>query len=100
MNITSGLEDKFENVMIAVEELKTELQAMENEINDLSGEAVDIEDYQGLKDDIADYIIAVQTDNEDGQAIMLRNLMAYFMRDECENIAKEIEKAEGRSIWD
>lgn len=94
MNITGGLEDKFENVMTAFEELKTELQAMEDEINELSSEVVYIEDYQGLKDDIADYIIAVQTDNEDGQAVMLRNLMMYFTRDERENIAKEIEKGD------
>ena len=92
MNITGELEGKFEDVMTAFEELKMELQAMEDEINDLSSEVVYIEDYQGLKDDIADYIIAVQTDNEDAQAIMLRNLMMYFTRDERENIAKEIEK--------
>lgn len=96
MNIASNLEDKFENVMTAFEELKMELQAMEDEINDLSSEVVDVEDYQGLKDDIADYIIAVQTDNEDGQAVMLRNLMMYFTRDERENIAKEIEKGDRR----
>ena len=94
MNITGGLESKLEDVMTAFEELKMELQAMEDEINDLSSEVVYIEDYQGLKDDIADYIIAVQTDNEDGQAIMLRNLMMYFTRDERENIAKEIERAD------
>ena len=92
MNITSELEVKFINVMIAFEELKTDLQAMEDGINGLSGEVVDIQDYQGLKDDIADYIIAVQTDNEDAQAVMLRNLMMYFARDERENILKEIEK--------
>ncbi len=94
MNIASNLEDKFENVMIAFEELKTELQAMEDEINDLSSEVVDIQDYQGLKDDIADYIIAVQTDDEDAQAAMLKHLMGYFARDERENIAKEIEKGD------
>ena len=89
-----NVDDKFENVLAILEELKTELQAMEDEINDLSSEVVDIENYQGLKDDIADYIIAVQTDNEDAQTIMLRNLMMYFARDERENIAKEIEKGD------
>ena len=89
-----NVDDKFKNVMATLEELKTELQAMEDEINDLSSEAVDIQDYQCLKDDIADYIIAVETDNEDGQAAMLKHLMWYFARDERENIAKEIERGD------
>ena len=86
--------DKFENVMAAFEELKTELQAIGDEINDLSSEVVDIETYQGLKDDIADYIIAVQTDNECGQSVMLKHLMGYFSHDERKNIAKEIERGD------
>ena len=92
MNILRDLHFKYIEVVAMFEELKEELQVLDDKINDLSSEVVDIEDYQGLKDDIADYIIAVQTDNEDAQAVMLKYLMGYVTRDERENIAKEIEK--------
>ncbi len=92
MDSMTIIESKLEDLVTAYRELGIELQAMEETINSLSGEVVEIEYFQSLKDDIADYIIAVQTDNEDAQAIMLRNLMMYFARDERENIAKEIEK--------
>lgn len=94
MNILRDLHHKYIEVVATFEMLKEELQTLEDKIDNLSNEVVDIQDYQGLKDDIADYIIAVQTDNEDAQAIMLRNLMMYFARDERENIAKEIEKGD------
>ena len=92
MNILRDLHFKYIEVVAVFEELKEELQVLDDKINDLSSEVVEIEYYQSLKEDIADYIIAVQTDNEDAQAIMLRNLMMYFARDERENIAKEIER--------
>ena len=94
MNVLRDLHYKYIDVVAAFENLKEGLQVLDDKINDLSSEVVDIEDYQGLKDDIADYIIAVQTDNEDGQAVMLKYLMGYFSRDERENIAKEIEKGD------
>lgn len=92
MDSMTIIESKLDDLMTAYRELGIELQAMEETINSLSGEVVDIQDYQGLKDDIADYIIAVQTDNEDAQVAMLKHLMGYFSRNERENIAKEIEK--------
>lgn len=96
MNILRDLHSKYIEVVAAFEELKEGLQVLDDKINDLSSEVVDIQDYQGLKDDIADYIIAVQTDNEDAQAVMLKHLMGYFSRDERENILKEIEKGDRR----
>ena len=94
MDSMTIIESKLDDLMTAYRELGIELQAMEETINSLSSEVVDIQDYQGLKDDIADYLIAVQTDDEDAQAAMLKHLMGYFARDERENIAKEIEKGD------
>lgn len=94
MDSMTIIEHKLDNLMKAYTELGIELQVMEETINRLSSEVVDIETYQGLKDDIADYIIATQTDNEDGQSVMLKHLMWYFSRDERENIAKEIERGD------
>lgn len=92
MDSMTVIESKLDDLMTAYRELGIELQAMEETINSLSGEVVDIQDYQGLKDDIADYIIAVQTDNKDAQAAMLKHLMWYFSKDERINIMKEIDK--------
>ena len=76
------LKSRYEKIATLHYELDAELHQLEEDIADLEQSAVSLEDYVGLKDDIADYIIAVKRDDQQGVAIMERYLMAYFAKDE------------------
>ena len=80
------LKSRYEKIATLHYELDAELHQLEEDIADLEQSAVSLEDYVGLKDDIADYIIAVKRDDQQGIAVMERYLMAYFARDEREAI--------------
>ena len=80
------LKSRYEKIATLYYEIGAELRQLEEDIADMEQGVVDIEDYAGLKDDIADYIIAVKRDDQQGIAIMERYLMAYFAKDEREAI--------------
>ena len=80
------LKSRYEKIATLHYELDAELHQLEEDIADLEQSTVSIEDYVGLKDDIADYIIAVKRDDQQGIAIMERYLMSYFAKDEREAI--------------
>ena len=84
--MSEELKSRYEKIATLYYEIGAELRQLEEDIGDLEQSVVSIEDYVGLKDDIADYIIAVKRDDQQGIAIMERYLMSYFAKDEREAI--------------
>ena len=84
--MSEELKSRYEKIATLYYELGAELRQLEEDIGDLEQSVVSIEDYVGLKDDIADYVIAVKSDDQQGIAIMERYLMSYFAKDEREAI--------------
>lgn len=81
-----------EDASNALTELQMTIDDISSAINDLEHEVVDIEDYQALKDDVADLIVAIKTNNESARDQCLQFLKEYFTVDERRNITHEIER--------